>query len=467
MLPRITIFLAVALGSLVPLPLAACSCAPFPIASCERYQQAEIVFVGQVVWEDQPRIPNSKLYLPLKVRLLVTEPFRGIEEQEVEFAIGSSSCDVDFRQGKFYLVYAERNKDTNRLETSICAGTGPVEYRGDQLKYLRGLKTGEIQGQVFGFVTRNVQDIQRPYQARAPVPAVSITLRSGEESWRTVTDHEGHYELNGLPPGSYEIFAELPDIPVQQTFRKFELGTQMCSRQNFLAVPVGQIAGRLLDSDGNPVPNVRVEIEVVPPTKPPEPPGGQVFQKDGNFSLTYLEPGDYLLVVNPKGPPNARENYYGRRVPYPRSYYPGVHDRVLAQVLHLEGGQKIENLEFRLPPRLPDLTITGTVVWPNGLPAQADVYLMDLEYPEDSSKVDAARTKADGSFSVTGAEGRRYSLFAHVFMDESQHYLRGGDQHFHSELLEVNPGEEKTIRLVLSIAESHDSCTINKRFKLF
>jgi hypothetical protein len=120
-------------------------------------------------------------------------------------------------------------------------------------------------------------------------------------------------------------------------------------------------------------------------------------------------------------------------------------------------GQKIEDLEFRLP-HPAQTAITGTVHWLNGSPAQATVSLRDLDYPEEGSQVDAAETKADGAFSMTGAEGRPYVVFAHVEI---------GDQHFHSALVEVHPMGGKPIHLLITSKEATGDCAICKRFKTF
>ena len=179
--------------------------------------------------------------------------------------------------------------------------------------------------------------------------------------------------------------------------------------------------------------------------------------KEGRFSQVKLDGGDYVLGLNLESPPNAR-GWEGKRVPYARSYYPGVTDRPRAQVLHLEPGQEIENLEFKLPPAPQPLTVTGTVIGPSGSPAKADVMLMDLDYPEASSQVDSTRTKSDGRFSLTGVVGRSYVLFAHI---------RGRNYHFHSEALDLARADDKPIRLDLLEKEPYDNCKICKRFTNF
>jgi hypothetical protein len=391
------------------------------------------------------------------VQIRVTEAFRGIEEQEVEFVTGFTSCDFNFKENKSYLIYADRDEHSHQLTTGACSGNAPIEGAEEELKYLRGLKSGTLLSQVFGFVTSHPWDRGTFGHVSKPVTDVPIVLKSEGKSWQVITDQKGAYEVIGLTPGSYEMTAALPNAASSQASRKFDLTPGACLRQDFLSIRTGSVNGRLTDLEGNPVEGVLVDIEAIPPTEQPHPLSREFTDKEGRFNQIRLEAGNYVLGLNLESPPNAR-SWDGKRVPYSRSYYPGVTDRAAAQVLHLEPGQEIENLEFRLPPTPQPLTVTGTVVWPSGSHAKADVLLMDLGYPQEFSRVDFTRTKSDGRFSLTGVEGRTYALFAHI---------RGRNYHFHSEALDLSGTDDKPIRLELLEKEPDDACKICKRFTLF
>ena len=92
-------------------------------------------------------------YLQRHVQIRVTEAFRGIEEQEIEFISGFSSCDFNFKENTSYLIYADRDERSHHLATGACSGNASIEVAGEELKYLRGLKAGTEQSQIFGFVT--------------------------------------------------------------------------------------------------------------------------------------------------------------------------------------------------------------------------------------------------------------------------------------------------------------------------
>lgn len=351
-------------------------------------------------------IPEQRVYLR------VLEPFRGTSEPEVEVVTDFSSCGFHFDQGTSYLVYAHRDEETGKLTTGACSGTTRVDSNPAELQYLRGLITGTTKGEVFGFVTLHPTDMVVPFRANKPIAGAPVILKSGDRTWKTSTNDNGEYSFLGLEADRYEISVDLPNAPVTQTIRNFELTGQTCSRQNFLGTPVGKISGRLLDSEGVPIKGLLIDLVALPPIPQPEPIFWPQSKDDGRFEYPRLEAGEYILGVNLKEPVNKR-SWYGNRVPYAASYYPGVTDHDRAQVLKLEPGQNLEGIEFRLPPNPAAVTFRGKVMARRSR-ERTLIALIDPEFPKEKSQVDAVVVAADGSFELTGVEGRRYILVAHL-----------------------------------------------------
>ncbi len=395
-------------------------------------------------------------FLMRRVRIQVIEPFRGIEDREVEFTVGPGNCNFNFRENESYLIYAWRDEKTRQIETDVCSGTTRLSEATRQLSYIRGLRTGTSLSRISGFVTTDPLDMDFQFRASEPVVGVPVVVRSGDRSWRTVTDKEGKYELTGVAPGAYQVAVEAFDIPASQVQRTGSLLAGGCSRHNFLTVRVGSISGRLIDSNGKPISGVTTEIEAVPPTRQPRSAFQFLTDKDGRFEHVRLEAGEYIIGFNLTAPPNARD-WHGKRIPYPGSYYPGVTDRADARVLRLGAGEVIQNLEFRVPPRAADRIVTGKLFWEDGSPAEADALLVDLDFPGDSKQVDGARAKPDGSFSLIGVQGRRYAIFAHSRIDE---------RHVYSPVVEVRQESAKPIRLEIRDDSAEADCPICRRFKL-
>jgi hypothetical protein len=121
-----------------------------------------------------------------------------------------SDCGVDFQQGETYLVYADDDEETGRLETSICYRTKRLSDAGADLAYLYFFQNGGGKSsRLEGFVTCDrFQD--RPLNVdkiESPVPNVVVGVKSGEQSVYTRSDTEGRYFFDGLAGGEYDVSA--------------------------------------------------------------------------------------------------------------------------------------------------------------------------------------------------------------------------------------------------------------------
>ena len=123
-------FVVATLGCLVTSQarLSACECVG-PITPCLAAENAQAVFVGQVV-EITAAAPPPKgnttpaAFLARRVTLKVSESLRGGVDDTVEVYTGNGGgdCGFNFSKGKSYLVYAHRTTD-GPLTTGICART--------------------------------------------------------------------------------------------------------------------------------------------------------------------------------------------------------------------------------------------------------------------------------------------------------------------------------------------------------
>jgi Carboxypeptidase regulatory-like domain len=323
---------------LVP-PAQACFCFS-PERPCDNNH--EVAFVGHVTQvQEFGRGANAKL----RVHLVIREAFRGVEGREVEIVTSATSCGVAFQDGQDYLVFANKREGSDILDAHACSGTKLVSRSGQELEHLRAVARGEGRSGVYGFVTANPSDIVPPMRASKPVAGVSIQLSYGNESQRAFTDAEGKYEFGLLPAGRYQIQAELSNVPERQRSFDIDVPAGACRVQPFLSVRAGRISGRLVDSRNQPIAGVFVEIEAIPPTPQSHPLLRMPTDSEGRFVHDWLESGEYVLGINLAG--SARD-FLGKPSRYSRTYYPGVTNRGEAGVLKLEGGQNIDDLQFRL-----------------------------------------------------------------------------------------------------------------------
>ena len=443
--------------ALFPVRTEACFCAPSPVTACEDNLRTEVVFIGRVTFVRRAAVRERPDEPLRQAHMSILESFRGISEHDVDIFTSATDCGIDFKAQSEYLVYAWRDQGSGRLGTSACARTAPVDSAAENIANLRQLTSGRGPARVFGFVTGDPDDLQMPFRSSKPLAGIPILLRLGEQSWRTVTDERGDYEFTQLPAGFYEGRADLPNADEEQRHRNFRLLAGACSRQNFLAVPVARIEGRLVDSDNRPVPNVLVEIDGIPPTNQPHPILRPLTDANGKFYYDNLEIGEYILGVNLTTPPFAHD-WYDKRSPLARSYYPGVADRSQAAVVTLERGRNREDLTIHLPPSPRTLPFNGQVALDNGSPVRALVSLFDLDYPGEAAQVDTVLSGIDGRFVIQGVEGRRYGIFAKAG--------RGGQIRY-SNMLELGDNNTPPLRLVLSHDARSEPCKVCAHYKIW
>ena len=92
-----------------------------------------------------------------------------------------------------------------------------------------------------------------------PLINTLIRLRSGHRSFETKTDVHGVYAFNRLPPGTWQVSADLPpnlelaELIGPDAARPFELPRRSCFEHDFYALPTGRISGRVIGPDGTPL----------------------------------------------------------------------------------------------------------------------------------------------------------------------------------------------------------------------
>jgi hypothetical protein len=400
------------------------------------------VFVGTVTKIEPPSIFGIPLAWSFptenRVTFAVKEQFGGSTQKaiEVRTSTGCCACGIDFRRGSDYLVYAYRNAATGSLYAGICSRTALAAESAADLGYLRSLKSSAPPvARVYGFITNEAWDLRSGDKASEPLARVPVHLRLGSNEWQTMTDADGAYEFQGLRAGSYSLFVNLPHGLSAGDTRVFTLPEHGCSQQILVALEQAQVSGRIiLDSD----PPIRTLVALVPVAKGIGKPAKGFSAANGAFSVSHVAPGDYYLGVNISEPPSYSK---GLGVPWQPTYYPGVQSQQAATQIHVNRGQRLQDFEFHLPPRLKQRIITGFVHWSNGKPAMAFVELKDNAFAHN---VDLGNSRADGSFIVTGVVDRPYTISAVVGVGE-------GETPVHSPKVDLGLSANGPIHLVLSI----------------
>lgn len=122
----------------------ACSCVASSLE--EQLQRADAVFSGEVVnvEEDYSTSPSGGPPLLGPVTFKVEESWKGVSKEPVVvhgYGEGGGDCSIQFREGKQYLVYAQRSgrDGDGPLQTGICSGTKPLAVAREDLEALASM----------------------------------------------------------------------------------------------------------------------------------------------------------------------------------------------------------------------------------------------------------------------------------------------------------------------------------------
>src|SRR5437588_4773599 len=190
-----------------------------------------------------------------------------------------------------------------------------------------------------GAIRGNVIDGQTGY----PVARARVRLAGGlQPRAPALTDEAGSFVFKALPPGTYSITVDKPTYmtshyPVRgETLRTVAQPLTLADGQVIDGLTVslfrgGVIAGRVVDAHGDPAEGAAVQALRVSKSGRgrPQMRVGASTNDLGEFRLAHVEPGRYLILVNPSRRDAwadmyaSGENDATQSLPTP-TFYPGV-----------------------------------------------------------------------------------------------------------------------------------------------
>jgi 5-hydroxyisourate hydrolase-like protein (transthyretin family) len=383
------------------------------------------------------------------VRFEVAQTFRGelTVKAEIVTGWGGGNYGYSFNDGETYLVYASRNKENQRLYTSVCTRTRPISQASGDLDYIRNLPNMDAGAVIFGKVNKPNYKAKEGEAFSMPVSSANLIIEGESLRIEARTDEQGGYRITGLAPGAYTVKLKVPNGMISNGVRggamvegKADVVERGCQQVDFYIVSDTRVSGRVVDAVGQPVADLPLEMRGAPSDIR----NINTFlsartNADGRFEFDGpAPPGDYLLGFRILGAPD------GGTLPYPRTYYPGVAFKSQAGVISVKEGEHRSDIMLRLPPPLSEYIVQGFVVWSDGRPAPgAYIYLSLLEEGESSG---AKTLQADerGHFTLKVYEGLNYKVSAY------QRNATGAAQQ--SEWVEApQTPDAKPIKLVLPV----------------
>lgn len=152
-----------------------------------------------------------------RVRFKVKTTFRGEkedsgDEESLEVWTDAGDCGYDFQEGETYLVYADEDEETDRINTSVCYRNRRLSDARDDLAYLFFYQNGgDESARLEGFVTsdefyqRDLDTAHDPEKVKLPAPGVILELNSGHGRRYAESDRDGRFVFDGLAGGEYSV----------------------------------------------------------------------------------------------------------------------------------------------------------------------------------------------------------------------------------------------------------------------
>jgi len=354
-------------------------------------------------------------------RMIAEKVFKGSLRigDEMIFAQGNGEdCIWTFDErliGEQFLFYLNlRLKNSNTWIAFTCGRSGGLRYVTDDLLYLNNLD--KVRGK-----TRISGSIIFEKKTDLSVEGRIIRIVGAEKTYEVKTDNNGVYEIYDLPAGKYLIEAEAPRGWKLDHFW-FEYSPSVIEYKKETSpkrIPIilkdkrhaslnihfeidNAIRGKVYDPIGKPMEGVCITAVHTQSKKE-----GQFgcTHEGGNFALTKLQAGSYILVINAKGKISSYE-------PFKTSYYPNVLEREKATVITIGEGDILEGIDINVPKVEEIITIEGAFLYSDRKPVVDENVQFKAEMTGDGIDGDAgARTDANGRFKIKVLKGLKGKLY--------------------------------------------------------
>jgi hypothetical protein len=375
------------------------------VPPCQAYWESQTVFVGTV-----RKIAEAEGVR--RVTLDVEQVERGPSVATITVrweSVGRSPAQV----GDRYVVYAYGAGDQKFI--GACGRTRFASEAQEDLAYFREMKAPGSGGRIFGSVRHEEPDfVAHGTRDLGPLVGLTIGLKGSGVSREVSTANNGAFEFDGLLAGEYTLSLRAPERmlleprlsgvysrPAPGSFTVSLRYARGCMPISFTVREHGGIRGVLLDDRGAPFEGELVSaIAAVNAGTSQHVPVERVRTgAGGRFEFTPLPRGQYVLVLNLDDRPESTE--FDRRAYHAGTRVPGE-----AKIVTVDGPTIVDVGTFRLPPDPVERTITGVVVWSDGIPASDAELLLHGAAPE-RVPLDAA-----GRFHVALPYGARFTLRA-------------------------------------------------------
>lgn len=263
---------------------------------------------------------------------------------------------------------------------------------------------------------------------------IELIGENQEESgnYTATSDAEGHYKITAIQPGRYRFMVERTGYLEAHGEDRYYMGVTLSFRagqdvkdQVVHMVPGAVVSGRVLDEDGDPMPNVSITLYRRKRTA-----AGMTFEFDGHgqtddvgeYRVRGLHPGKYYVLASPLPSFQSLVEEHKKtddpaappaNLSYVPIFYPNTTDRSAASPIELHAGDDMP-VDFSLV-RSHTVNIRGTV---EGAPSDTRAVVL-LRGNDPGSNFDSADVGKDGKFEIQHVSPGSYTLAAMTVLSDN------------------------------------------------
>jgi protocatechuate 3,4-dioxygenase beta subunit len=241
-------------------------------------------------------------------------------------------------------------------------------------------------------------------------------------NYTATTEADGHFKIAGVRAGRYVVFVERTGyISVDAHHHQSEgiaisvEPDQQLKDLKFCMLAAAVLTGRVVDDDGDPMPNVNVAVlrrNVSDRTGQLDLAGADRTNDIGEYRISGLAPGRYFVSATPaldfqSIATQPKDDTSGKlQLNYVPTYYPNTTDRAQASTVELRSGEETP-IDFSLV-RTPTARIRGTI---GNLAAGAHA-VVTLHSAESNLVFNETDAGKDGTFTLRDVAPGTYTLMA-------------------------------------------------------
>jgi len=284
-----------------------------------------------------------------EIQIIPEEVFHGEPATPLRVRTSQAACWPAMAVGDRWLFFLREEKGKPVVLDYYGNDSRPVADAREGIETLRRLQNIGDNAILRGRVMRGSSFSQADAVANARVVARGPgKLQLAASQFVAVTDADGRYEFQPIPPGLYKI-----TVDEIGRFRADEasigLAGGACRDVTLSRASHARLGGHVRLSNGSPSPQLTVVMM-------DEDGSGFTTVKsneDGSFHFDGIEPGKYVVGIRLPGAPDGElggcSGACQDKIPAASMYYPGMMGRSEALVINLATNQKRDDIDFIMP----------------------------------------------------------------------------------------------------------------------